>query len=298
MPASLLSERLKLPLAVVCHDAGGANQIIALLSQMSFALGDVRPVMQGPAANLWQRAFPEHTLIQNVSAALQGSAMLLSGTGWASNLEHDARCKAREMGVYSVAMLDHWVNYAPRFTRSGQRQLPDALWVCDRFAEAIAREAFPSTPVHRLPDFYLESQCASLPRVDQLIDPSVLFVCEPSPSHWAPEQPSEFQTLDYFIDRLSLTGIPSTARLRIRPHPSEPVGKYDAWIAAQPHPDIALDDSPDMNAALANARWVAGRQSYAMVIALAAGRTVFSVLPPWAPACRLPHPGIIHLHSL
>lgn len=298
MPASALTERLKLPLAVVCHDAGGANQIIALLSQMSFAIGDLRPVMQGPAAVLWQRAFPDHALIPDVNAALKGSAMLLSGTGWARDVEHDARCIAQAMGLYSVAMLDHWVNYAPRFTRSGHRQLPDALWVCDGFAETIAREAFPATPVHRTSDLYLESQCASLPRVDQLTDPIALFVCEPSLSDWGRQQPGEFQALDYFIDRLSLAGIPSTARLRIRPHPSEPAGKYDAWIAAQRHSVIALDDSADMSAALANARWVAGCQSYAMVIALAAGRTVFSVLPPWAPACRLPHPGIIHLHHL
>jgi len=195
-------------------------------------------------------------------------------------------------------MLDHWVNYVPRFTRSGHRQLPDALWVSDGFAETIAREAFPATPVYRMPDYYLESQCASLPRVDQLTDPVALFVCEPSLSDWGREQRGEFQALDYFIKRLGLVGISASTHLRIRPHPSEPAGKYDAWISERCNARISLDNSKDMSAALGNARWVAGCQSYAMVIALAAGRTVFSALPPWAPACRLPHPGIIHLHSL
>ncbi len=298
MPASPLPESLKLPIAVVCHDAGGANQIIALLSQMPYSIGALRPVMQGPAAVLWQRAFPEHALIHDVSTALRGSAMLLSGTGWASTLEHDARCIAQQLGLHSVAMLDHWVNYMPRFTRSGHIQLPDAIWVCDGFAETIACKEFPALPVHRIADYYLESQCAALPPVTQLPDPQVLFICEPSLSNWGRERPGEFQALDYFVERLSLARIPATACMRIRPHPSEPCGKYDAWIANRRHPGITLDDSADMSSALANARWVAGCQSYAMVIALAAGRTVFSVLPPWAPACRLPHPGIIHLHSL
>lgn len=298
MRASTLPDSLTLPLAVVCHDAGGANQIIALLKTLNFSAGELVPVMQGPAASLWQRAFPEHAPHSDLRYALTKAAMLISGTGWASDLEHDARCIAHELGLRSVAVLDHWVNYAPRFTRSGHKQLPDALWVADVLAENMANDTFPETPVHRIPDYYLDAQSKRLKPVDQISDPHALFVCEPSLSDWGRDGPGEFQALNYFIDRLPLTDIPPGARILIRPHPSDTAGKYDAWIATQTRSDIALDTSPDIGAALANARWVAGCQSYAMVVALAAGRTVYGAMPPWAPACGLPHTGIRHLLTL
>jgi len=40
---------------------------------------------------------------------------------------------------------------------------------------------------------------------------------------------------------------------------------------------------------------VVGCESFALVVALAAGRRVCSTLPPWAPPCRLPQPGIVRL---
>ena len=43
------------------------------------------------------------------------------------------------------------------------------------------------------------------------------------------------------------------------------------------------------------ARWVVGCESQALVVALAAGRQVWSSLPPWAPPCRLPQAGVQRL---
>lgn len=298
MRGSALPDKPALPLAVVCHDAGGANQLIALLKRLRIAAADVRAVMRGPAAVLWLRAFPDIAVIPELPAALDGAGTLLSGTGWASDLEHEARCVAAQQRVRSIALLDHWVNYPQRFVRGARMQLPDELWVCDAYAEQIARTDFPSTTITRIPDCYLEAQCALLAPVDTLASAHALFLCEPSLSDWGRDRAGEFQALDYFIGKLQHTGIPDAAPILIRPHPSEPAGKYDAWIASQPRPGIRLDGSADLSAAMSGARWVAGCQSYAMTVALAAGRHVFSALPPWAPACRLPHPGIRHLKNL
>lgn len=298
MHASGLPAKPALPLAVACHDAGGANQVIALLKRMHIAATDLRAVMRGPAAALWLRAFPDIPADPELPTALNGAGTLLSGTGWASDVEHEARCVAVSLGVRSIALLDHWVNYPQRFARGNRVQLPDELWVCDPYAAQIAQRDFPTTKIMRIPDCYLEAQCALLAPVDTLAPAHVLFLCEPSLSDWGRDRAGEFQALDYFIDKLPRTGIPDNAAILVRPHPSEPAGKYDGWIAAQTRPRIRLDTGADLSAAMSHARWVIGCQSYAMTVALAAGRDVFSALPPWAPACRLPHPGIHHLKYL
>jgi len=58
---------------------------------------------------------------------------------------------------------------------------------------------------------------------------------------------------------------------------------------------VWLEPERDLSEALRGARWVAGCQSFALVIALASGRDVVSTLPPWAPECALPHKGLIRL---
>jgi hypothetical protein len=43
---------------------------------------------------------------------------------------------------------------------------------------------------------------------------------------------------------------------------------------------------------------VVGVESFALVVAAAAGRETFSALPPWAHRCRLPIQGLVHLQDL
>jgi hypothetical protein len=287
---------LEPPIAVICHDAGATNHILSWL-KVDGRLGAVRAVMRGPAECLWQHAFPEVPLCYSIEMALEGARSVISGTGWASNIEHDARRMAKERGIPSVAILDHWVNYAERFIREGKLVWPDEFWVVDDHAMAIAEKTFPGTRIRLVPNLYLASQVQSV-KPAPIFKPELLYLLEPMRSDWGRGEDGEFQALDYFVTKLPLLNLPLGIAIRLRSHPSEPSGKYDAWIAMNPALHILTDESTQMSDALSRARWVAGCESFALVIALAAGRQVFCTLPPWAPACRLPHDGLIHLNKL
>lgn len=281
------------PVAVVAHDAGAANIILAWIALAGDA-ADFRIVLAGPAATLWQQRFGASPSDISLDAALDGASSLLSGTGWASDLEHRARVLAAEAGLRSVAVLDHWVNYPMRFERDGRRQLPGELWVTDPDAARIAHADFPGIPVAEKPNCYLAEQVAAAG--PEPLGGPVLFVAEPARSDWGRDRAGEFQALDYFAAGRDRLGIRSDMPLVVRPHPSDSAGKYDEWIDA--HPGASLDMSPDLAMAIRGSTWVAGMNSFAMVVALAAGRKVICSLPPWAPACVLPHRGIIHLKEL
>lgn len=277
------------PIAVVAHDAGAANILFAWLEDIPPS--DLRVALGGPAETIWQAQFPDRPLLASIDEALDGAASLVSGTGWASDMEHDARVAAARRGIPSLAVLDHWVNYAPRFERAGIRQMPDAILVGDAQAARIARETFPETQVAQMPNLYLQRQANAAGPVPESGD--ILFVMEPARSTWGREKPGEFQALDHFMAHRGAAGIGEDVPMRLRPHPSDPPGKYDAWIAAKA--GVTIDTARDMGEALARARWVAGLNSFALVIALEAGRTAISSLPPWAPPCVLPHEKIMRL---
>lgn len=280
------------PLAVVCHDAGAANLVAAWLP--AIAAHNTRLCMHGPAAMLLQRGLPGQG-VGDLRAALDGAACVLTGTGWASDLEHDARVLAQRTSIQSIAVVDHWVNYRERFERHGRQALPDTIWVADEQALALARQCFPGVQLVQQPNTYLAqlvARVAPLPPEGDL-----LVLLEPMRDNWGRGTPGEFQALDYLVEYMDRLDLPSGTRLRLRPHPSEAPGKYDDWLRL--HGKLAsLDQAASLEQALSPARWTAGCQTAALVAAMAAGRTAICTLPPWAPPCRLPQPGLLHLRQL
>lgn len=282
------------PIAVVCHDAGAANHVIAWLQA---AQRRCRVHVGGPAAAAWERVFGSQGRVESIDAALDGAGSLLSGSGWASDLEHAARAAARERGLRSVAVVDHWVNYEMRFERGGRTVLPDEVWVTDSFAAERARRCFPGLVVRERPNLYLQAQLAGVAPVADAGD-DLLVVLEPMRADWGRGVAGEFQALDYLAAHLDALNLAPGAALRLRPHPSDPGGKYTRWIDAHAALGARLDDAPTLAAALSRCKIVAGCETYALVVALAAGRRVVCMLPPWAPPSRLPQPGIVHLREI
>lgn len=274
---------------VVAHDAGAANLLFAWLAPQEHAF---RMCLSGPALELWHtRTGLRHQWILN--EALEGAACLLSGTGWSSDVEHRARLLASEMHIPSIAVLDHWVNYKDRFVRDDVERLPDRLWVSDDHAHALAQRLFPGVPIENYGNVYVAEQVAAAGPVPDHGD--LVFLCEPARSCWGSDVPGEFQSMDFLLSGMDALGIRNTPSIRVRPHPSDPPGKYKDWIAQ--HDMARLDTSPDLAGALRNARYVAGMNSAALQIALASGRETICALPPNAPPCVLPFSGLIHLRD-
>lgn len=293
---------LQWPIAVVAHDAGAANHIIAWLKNVD--RDHVHACLTGPALTLWRHAF-SNTPLGELTDTVAKSRTLISGTGWASSLEHDARKVARQLGIKSIAVIDHWRDYRERFVRDGVAIWPDEIWVTDGYAKKLAESEFSNLKIVQLQNLYLESlvqevrqhQRASLNRAGN----NLLYVLEPIRHAWgAGEVAGEFKALEFFVKNMGLLQLGSDLSIRLRPHPSDPAGKYDQWIEEQNNLKISLrlDDSLTLAEAIAWSDVVVGCQTYAMIVALAAGRRVISSIPCWAPPCVLPQSGIIKLSDL
>lgn len=279
--------------ATVCHDAGAGNIVIAGLFETGRR--DWRAYMRGPAGKLWQDTYPEVVTCDTLESTLDGAELLVTGTGWGSDVEHDARKLARSRGVRSVAVIDHWVNYSERFVRYGETVWPDEFWVTDEYAMEIAKSTFPGQTVIQIPNRYVETQLRDIACVEKTSSPELLYVLEPIRSDWGRGTQGEFQALEYFVSHLPMLGLPTETVIRLRPHPSDVPGKYNSWVAMHSTLNIQMDDSINIAQSLGRSTWVAGCESFALVLGLMAGRKVFCTLPPWAPACRLPHRGLLHI---
>jgi hypothetical protein len=293
---------LAAPVALVAHDAGATNILIGWLKVAGVPAG-MRVHVAGPAATLWRDAFP-HIAPVSLAACLSGAATLVSGSGWSSLLEHEARGLARQAGITTIAAVDHWVNYKERFVRDGVEILPDEIWVADHYALAEAQARFPGLVVRQFDNAYLRAQANAVRESDRGAERGpgmcVLYALEPIRLTWGGEdsRPGEFQALDYFISRRAELGLGADSQIRLRPHPSDAPGKYDAWIRDNAAAGVALGPEESTSEAVAWSDMVVGCESFMLIIGLAAGRKVVSTLPPWGNRIRLPHRDIVRLCEL
>ena len=311
-----LSQLPEASVAVCAHDAGAASHMAAWLAPLQPQL---RLSLDGPAEPLFRARLGAATgSFRTLEEALAGAQVLISGTGWASDLEHRARLLACQLGIPSVAVLDHWLNYRERFQRSGIELLPDAFWVADAEAAALAITEFPNVPVLQLPNHWLENLCSTVQALRNKIGPQprrparrLLYLLEPIRVPWSQgpggaTEAGEIQGLRYWLQQLPhlieqgwVAPQHELEALALRPHPSEPAGKYDALIAeASAAWPVQLDGAPGLAEALAWADAAFGCETQALVAAMACNLPAFSTIPPWAPPCRLPQASLHHLSRL
>jgi hypothetical protein len=300
-PASPIAD-LPSPVCICCHDAGGANLIAAWVQEAPSQHFQI--CAEGPAHGIFSAVTGERS-IQPLSAAMDGARSLLSGSGWASDLEHRARIEAKRRKLPVFAVLDHWVNYRMRFNRANVECLPDVLVVTDAEAASLAAETFGDDCRIALWDNrYLRNEVTAVHRYRERLprggaDRRLLVVLEPIRRDWAenPTEQPEFRALDYLLRNLrAIVPDPTNLTIRLRPHPSESASKYLPWIQRNRH-DLQLS-SGQLAEDLAWADVTAGLNSYALVVALEAGGRAVSYLPPGAPPCPLKHRRLEHLAHL
>lgn len=275
------------PACIVSHDAGGAEILACYAVENGL---ECRLVLEGPAVAVFRRHMGSIDL-WSLPDALAGSDWCLLGTSWQSDLEWRALREARRLGKRTVTFLDHWVNYPERFLRGGEQLLPDEIWVGDEDALALARQQFPTTAVRLVPNPYFAYVQREIARSEARRPRTasagavVLFVCENlsghgrmrfgDERHWGY---TEFDAIEYFFRRIGDLGT-AVAQVTLRPHPSDPEGKYSAVIAD--HAPLAhLSSGKPLLEEIAESDIVAGCESMAMVAAALARRRVVCAVPP------------------
>ena len=129
--------------------------------------------------------------------------------------------------------------------------------------------------------------------------PEILYILEPARSMWGREDLGEFQALEFFKSKSSRIELPPEVIIKLRPHPSDEIGKYESWINKQTDLKFIIEEKNlSLQESISRSSFVVGCESFALVIALLAGKQVYCSLPPWAPNCRLPHDGLVHLKNI
>jgi hypothetical protein len=295
-------------LLVACHDAGGAEIVSSWLRHRR----DDPPaacLLDGPARAIFARKLGPALRQVDELPPLDGFDLVLCGSSGEADLERRVVRAARAVGVRSVVWLDHWINYRQRFVLDGELVAPDEVWVSDERAARLAAEALPGARIRACGNPYLDDAAAEIRALDGERPPGedgerILYLTQPTTSaaRVATGDPlgfgyEECGALRGYLEHLA-DAAEQPAAVRVRPHPSESESKYAGVIAAFAE-RLPIAFSPDGTLAedCAWADTVAGCDSMAMAVALAAGRRVVSVIPLGGREISLPFAGIERLYG-
>ena len=247
-----------------------------------------------------------------MNECITDSKILISGTGWQTDIEFNSRVIAKNKNIPSVAVIDHWTNYEGRFIFRGKKLYPDHILVSDKYAKKIAEKTFSNISVTELSNIWLKDVVDyyqnNISSKNNFLRPKkLLYLTEPYRQKWSNSKLiPEYQALKYFseaIDKLSENKLIAKKNqiesIHIKTHPTENDSKYSKYLESLHLPgEIFINKYDSLEDSLLNADVAFGCETQALIVAHACGLNVISTLPPWAPKCKLPHKFIIHISKL
>lgn len=281
-------------MAVICHDAGGAEVISAYIKGHP-DLYEYRVFVGGPAGEIFARKGIEAGGFFN----LEGIDTVLTSIDWSSDLTTRVRREARKKKIYTIVYLDHWVYYRERlgYPQPGwEAALPDEFWAGDEYSFKLAKELFPGVSVRLEPNLYFEEVKKDfrqylLENKKSPVADSLLFISEPISAtnsvFGASHITDEHRVLKSLLGALAEANFKK--KIIIRFHPSEKPNKYDDLLTRY-REKLVIEKSfgRSIYDDLAASSAVVGMESMALVVALLCGKKVVSLLPN----CALPFPEI------
>ncbi|MBM9577332.1 hypothetical protein JWG45_09225 [Leptospira sp. 201903070] len=293
-------------IAIVSHDAGGAEVLSSYIKKYP---GNYLFVLDGPAVSIFQKKIGELEIL-SLKDALKKAEEILTGTSWQSDLEKRAILLARKEGKRSISFLDHWVNYKERFIFQNQVTLPDEIWTGDDDAFQLAQKIFPETLIRRKENPYFESLKNELTIYKKEKKSGegdrILFVCENIKDHGAATKATngadpwgftEEDAILYFFKHLGkISGRMESCVFR--PHPSDPIGKYDWILEKYPDQNLRITNQKPLLQQVMEADIIVGCESMAMVVGVIAGKKVISCIPPEGKKLSLPQKDIVELRFI
>jgi hypothetical protein len=262
---------------VVCKDAGGANLISHHIVNNP---GKYIYCLEEPATSIFESNLGSLEIIP-LDLLVENSQVIITGTGWQSELEWQAIRLGRLTGKEVITYLDHWVNYRERFSRNGEQVLPNSIWVSDDHAQSEILKIFPSANVELHKNYYLQSIQNEYQTYKILSSRNIdcdririLYLCEPIVTLDADKSSqivlSEFDILEDFYSQISnLANVDITLRI----HPSEKADKYKMLSFRFKQ---SLPNKISLAKDLSECDFVVGMDTYAMYLSDCLGLKTYS----------------------
>lgn len=297
----------------VCQDPGGSDAVSAVIKELLFRGEDVivfasrhAPLILKRKGMRFTEVLPENFSRVDELFDREKPDMILAGTSGGYSLEDAFIEEARNRGIFSIAVLDSWVNYSIRFSDlsvNGEKLkfLPDVVCVMDEIAkkemivEGIPEDRIRVTGNPYFDQFFNKKSSISKEKRKKMLekwgfsDNTRVLSFFSQTIHqtfgYSKDNPrylgyTQFAALELLAEALiKISKYKDQISLMVRPHPKEERVFYQEFAKKVKDIPLAISDEEKMEEVLAVSDVIAGMFSNALVIAYAMGKKVISIQP-------------------
>ena len=260
---TLLNKRV----AIISHDSGGAE---ILSSFVKLYRAKYSYTVSGPAIKIFKNKVNNFKILplkQNVD----NSDIILTGTGLGSDLEYKAIVYSKKKDKIVYSYLDHWVNYRKRFIRNKKLELPDEIWVGDKYAKKIASKLFDN--VKFVPNPYWSLTIKQFKKIKKKTSPNNIIFVSSNINRLKVKKYRDLVIFKKFLDFIKKKKINN--KIIIRKHPTEKNNKFNSTIFKKNN--IKLDVNKSLTSSICNCSMIFGHNSMALVIGKLCGLKTFHI---------------------
>jgi RimJ/RimL family protein N-acetyltransferase len=251
-------------IGVAANDAGGAEQLVWLLKALDLPFV---ALLQGPAIEIFLRSGLIFRSVDAITDLLR-SEIVLTGSGWMTNLENTVIENCRRARVPTVTLLDHWVNYESRFGGDKPTK-PSMIAVTNSRALAIANRAFPNSSVWLLPDAQLTHYVTVVQ--ESVSRSKVLVLFEPNTTISESLKIDSAVKIELLQKALNMNSAMNLNGVILRLHPSQKAYDQEITTIVANSPEITLSTNKNLLDDLITSKLVVGFSSYALYLAAHSG---------------------------
>ena len=274
-------------IGVVSNDAGGA---VVLASYLKINEMDFVSSIHGPAIQVFNQFFQE--VHNDLEENLPNIDTLITSTSSIALHEVEFIKRSKLLGIRTISILDHWVNYADRFRRNGYEYLPDEIWVNDPAAFRLAKATFENVSIIQIENpykIYLGSQKSFINFTGRN---KILYCAEPIKNAEFDEYIAIEETFKIFANNFN------EFNFVIKPHPTETNEKYEYLIRKFKDLKIKISTEADLINELKDTLLVIGCHTMALVVADWLDIPILNSIPSGFGVSLVQIPNMAYLHSV
>lgn len=286
---------------IISAEAGAAEIISSALCTIGHS-----PVcvLEEPAHSIFKRKIPSLKTVElsHVNSLSPSKDFALLGSSYLNTLERDALTILKQRKIPHASVFDQWINFDVRFGTPPSPNIPDEIWITDKYAfnEAI-RVGFPASSlkmVHNYKFDEVKNFLSSNSKRDDSIPQNnrLLFLSEPlsqdARDRFGDEMFYGCNEKTILSDILSL---PLPHEIRLRKHPAD---DSDAYSNILKNSSVHVSTLHNVLEDILWADTIVGLETIALVYGTLAHKKVISYIPSEKYDCHLPHKEIIKVKTL
>jgi len=277
----IIKNILKKNFLVVANDVGASHFIKSFISHFKIS---AKYYLKGPAI----KVFNKKKINQSLEKTIKRHDIIITGSGWMSNLEKRAIKYSNKYSKLSISFLDSWANYKERFLIDKNFILPSQIWVFDKYAYIIAKKVFfnKNVEIVKKKNYFLSEFKENIKNIKNIkkikkINNSILYLS----SNFNGSNKNFFNNksdIDLYLFNTFLKKIKKNFRLKkiaaihIKLHPTEKPFKYQIFKKKFPNLVTILNKKTPLLPLMLQYKIAAGSETFALVLAKICGLKVFN----------------------